>query len=154
MSKSNATELQFLQLIYNGGSIGQTSAYVADNPGSSALTDLWVALHTASPDENGTQGTNEAAYTSYARVATTRSTSTGGWSVTTGTTAGATVAPVSAITFPAATGGSETITHFSVGLTSSTTGGQILHYGTVTANIAVASGVTPRLTTGSSIRED
>jgi len=154
VSKTNTTEQQLLQLIFNAGDIGQSGAYVASNAASSAATDLWVALHTASPDETGQQGTNESTYTDYARVATTRSTSTGGWSVTTGTTDGATVAPVDAIAFPQASGGSETVTHFSVGLTSSTTGGQILYYGTVTPNISVANGVTPRLTTGSSIRED
>jgi hypothetical protein len=60
---------------------------------------------------------------------------------------------VANIDFPQATGGSETETHFSTGPTG---GGatRIFHSGTVTPNIAVSNGVTPRLTTASTITED
>lgn len=73
---------------------------------------------------------------------------TGGWTVT-----GNSVSPVANIDFPAGTGGSGTVTHFSVGPTG---GGatKIFYSGTVTPNIVTGSGVTPRLTTSSTITED
>ena len=143
MSKGNTFENDLLKLIFNATAI----ANLADNAASSPLTDLDVALHTADPGEAGNMTTTEAAYTSYARVSVART--TGGW---TAASAGST-SPVANIDFPAATGGSETETHFSVGKTG---GGatQIYYSGTVTPNIVVSNGVTPRLTTASTITED
>jgi hypothetical protein len=88
--------------------------------------------------------TNEAQYTSYARVTVART--GGGWVVTTNS-----VSPAANIDFPAATGGSETLTHFGVG-TGVTD--NLMYSGTVTPNIVVVNGVTPRLTTDSTITED
>lgn len=142
MSKSNAFENDLLELIFNATAIPN----LADNAASSPLTNLYVSLHTSDPGEAGNQSTNEATYTSYARVAVART--SGGWTVTNNS-----VSPVANIDFPAATGGSETITYFGVGSASSGTG--VLYYsGTVTPNIVVSSGVTPRLTTASTITED
>jgi len=142
MSKSNAWENAILELLFKATAV----ANVADNAGTSPLTNLYVSLHTGDPGEAGDQTTNECAYTSYARVAVARSGS--GWIVT-----GNSVSPAANITFPEATGGTETVTHFGVGSLSS--GAGVLYYsGTVTPNIAVASGVTPQLTTDSTITED
>lgn len=142
MSKSNAFENDLLELIFNGTAI----ANLADNAASSPLTNLYVSLHTADPGEAGNQSTNEATYTSYARVAVART--SGGWTVT-----GNSVSPVANIDFAAATGGTETLTHFGVGSASSGSG--VLYYsGTITPNIAVSSGVIPRLTTASTITEE
>ena len=142
MSKSDSFENSLLKLIFNATAI----ANLADNAGTSPLTNLYVSLHTADPGETGNQTTSETSYTSYARVAVARG--TGGWTVTANS-----VSPVANIDFPAATGGSGTITHFGVGSASSGTG--VLYYsGTVTPNITVTSGVTPRLTTASTITED
>lgn len=142
MSKSNAFENSLLKLIFNATAI----ANLADNAASSPLTNLYVSLHTADPGEAGNQSTSEATYTSYARVAVART--TGGWTVTNNS-----VSPVANIDFPAATGGSETITYFGVGSASSGTG--VLYYsGSVSPTIAVSSGVTPRLTTASTITEE
>lgn len=142
MSKSNSFENSLLKLIFNATAISN----LADNAGTSPLTNLYVSLHTADPGEAGDQTTSETSYTSYARVAVART--TGGWTVTANS-----VSPVANIDFPAATGGSGTITHFGVGTASSGTG--VLYYsGTVTPNITVSSGVTPRLTTASTITED
>lgn len=142
MSKSNAFENALLQLIFNATAI----ANLADNAASSPLTNLYVSLHTSDPGEAGNQSTNEAAYTSYARVAVSRT--SGGWTVTNNS-----VSPVANIDFPAATGGSETITYFGVGSASSGSG--VLYYsGSVSPSIVVSSGVTPRLTTASTITED
>ncbi|UOF80872.1 hypothetical protein [Caudoviricetes sp.] len=142
MSKSDSFENSLLKLIFNATAI----ANLADNAATSPLTNLYVSLHTADPGETGNQTTSETSYTSYARVAVARG--TGGWTVTANS-----VSPVANIDFPAATGGTGTITHFGVGSASSGTG--VLYYsGTVTPNISVSSGVTPRLTTASTITED
>lgn len=142
MSKGNTFENDWLKLIFNGTAIGN----IADNAATSPLTNLYVSLHTADPGEAGDQTTSEATYTSYARVAVARSGS--GWTVTNNS-----VSPAATISFPACTGGSNTITHFVVGTASSGTG-KILYSGTVTPNISVSSGVTPQLTTASTITED
>jgi hypothetical protein len=142
MSKSNAFENSLLKLIFNATAI----ANLADNAASSPLTNLYVSLHTADPGEAGDQSTSEATYTGYARVAVLRT--TGGWTVTNNS-----VSPVANIDFANCTGGTNTITYFGVGSASS--GAGVLYYsGTVTPNISVSSGVTPRLTTASTITED
>lgn len=142
MSKSDTFENDFLKLIFQGTAI----ANLADNAASSPLTNLYVSLHTADPGEGGNQSTSETSYTSYARVAVARSAS--GWTVTNNS-----VTPVAAITFPECTGGTATITHFAIGTAASSTG-KILYKGAITPSIAVATGVTPRLTTSSTITED
>jgi len=140
MSKSNAMETAMLLLYFNA----VTHAELAENDTTGPSANLTAALHTASPAETGTQLTNEAAYTSYARVNVART--AGGWTVT-----GNSVSPVANIDFPAATGGSETETHFSVGTGTSNF---MMYFGTLTPNIVVASGVTPSVTTASTIDED
>lgn len=142
MSKSNAWENAILELLFKATAV----ANVADNAGTSPLTNLYVSLHTSDPGEAGDQTTNECAYTSYARVAVARSGS--GWVVT-----GNSVSPAANVTFPAATGGTETATHFGVGSLSS--GAGVLFYsGAISPNIAIASGVTPEIRTDSTITED
>ena len=130
-----------LKLIFNGTSY----AGLADNVSSGAFTNLYVSLHTASPTATGNQTSSEAAYTAYSRVAVTRT--TGGWTITTNS-----VSPVATISFPAATGGSETETFFGVG-TSSLGAGHLLYFGSISPTIVVANGVTPQLTTASAITE-
>lgn len=98
-------------------------ANIADNAAASPLTNIFVALHTADPGEAGDQTTSEAAYTSYARVAVART--TGGWTVTTNS-----VSPVANITFPQATGGTETLMYFSTGKATSGAS-EILHRGVI-----------------------
>lgn len=142
MSKGNTFENDFLRLVFNATAI----ANIADNAASSPLTNLYVALHTADPGEAGSQTTSECAYTSYARVAVART--SGGWTVTNNS-----VSPAADITFPAATGGTETATHASVG-TASSGAGKLLYKGALTPNISISSGVTPKITTGSTITED
>jgi len=142
MSKSNAFENSLLKLIFNATAI----ANLADNAASSPLTNLYVSLHTADPGEAGDQSTSEATYTGYARVAVLRT--TGGWTVTNNS-----VSPVSNIDFAACTAGSSTVTYFGVG-TASTGAGVLYYSGTVSPSISVTAGVTPRLTTASTITED
>jgi hypothetical protein len=147
--KSDTFELDILKLVFNATAI----ANIADNAASSPLANLFVALHTADPyatDETATQSTSEANYTGYARISVART--TGGWSCATSTgTSKAT--PVAAITFGACTAGSNTITHWSVGVASSGAT-KILYAGAVSPSISVSTGVTPQLTTSSYVQED
>ena len=142
MSISDATENNLLKLIFNA----TAWANYADNAASSPETNVVCALHTADPGDSGTMSTSESAYTSYARVNVART--TGGWTVTNNS-----VSPVAAISFPAGTGGSGTVTHFSTGKSG---GGAsaILFSGTVTPNIVTGNGVTPQLTTATAITLD
>lgn len=143
MSKGNTFENDWLKLIFNATAI----ANIADNAATSPLTNLYVSLHTADPGEAGDQTTSEISYTNYARQAVARSGS--GWTVTANS-----VSPVSTIAFPASAGGAGgTVTHFAVGTAVSGTG-KLLYSGTVSPNIVVGSGVTPQLTTASTITED
>ena len=142
MTISNTTETAILKLVFQAIAWGN----YADNAASTPQTNVDVALHTADPGDTGTQSTSETTYTSYARVSVART--TGGWSESSGT-----VTPVATIAFPAGTGGSGTVTHFSTGKTG---GGAsaILWSGTVTPNIVTGNGVTPQLTTSSTITLD
>jgi hypothetical protein len=145
MSKSDSWETALLQLLFNN----TNAANIGDATGlrgSSTAGSLYVSLHTSDPGEAGSQTTNETSYTSYARVAVARSSS--GWTITNNS-----VSPNATISFPAATGGTATITHFGIGTASSGTG-VLLYSGTVTPNISVSSGVTPQLTTASTVTED
>lgn len=142
MSIADVTENNILRLIFNA----TAWANYADNAATAPQTNVHCGLHTADPGDAGTMATSEATYTGYARVNVART--TGGWAVTANS-----VSPVANIDFPAGTGGSGTVTFFSTGKTG---GGaaDILFSGTVTPNIVTGNGVTPRLTTASTITLD
>lgn len=142
MSISNTTENAILDLIFSA----TAWANYADNAATAPQTSIANALHTADPGDAGTQSTSETTYTSYARVNNNRS---NGW----GAAASGSVSPAAAITFPAGTGGSGTVTHWSAGKTG---GGAsaILFSGTVTPNIVTGNGVTPQLTTATTVTLD
>lgn len=145
MSKSNSCENGLLELLFKNtdfANVGDASGLL----GASTPGNLYFSLHTSDPGEAGDQTTNECAYTSYARVAVARSGA--GFTVTANS-----VSPAATVSFPAATGGSETATHFGVG-TASSGAGILLYSGTVTPNISISSGVTPQLTTATAITED
>jgi len=139
-AKSNAWENGVLALVFNA-----TTYATLAGPATSPATSIIVALHTADPTDSGNQSSSECAYTSYERVTTER-TSTG-WTVS-----GSTARPTSTISFPQATGGTETVTYFSVSLSTNSTA-DLLYAGTVTPNISVSNGVTPQLTTATVITE-
>lgn len=140
MSKSNSFENALLLIVFNAVAI----ADIAENDTTSPATTLTVALHTGDPGEAGDMTTNEATYTSYARQTVARTGA--GWTVT-----GNSVSPAANIEFPQATGGSETITYFSVG---TGVANDIMYSGTVTPNIVVSDGVQPVLDTATAITED
>lgn len=129
-------ETSILALIFNATAF----ADLAENDTSSPAANLYVSLHTADPGEAGNQGTNETSYGSYARVAVVRSGV--GWTVASDTATNA-----GAITFPACTSGTPTITHFGIGPTIS--GASVLLYsGALDASLAVSSGITPSFIAG------
>ena len=138
MSKSNAWETGLLNLLFNNSNFANVGD-VTGLRGSTTAGSLYVSLHTADPGEAGTQSTNEATYTGYARVAVARS--AGGWTIS-----GNAVSNTAAITFGACTAGSNTITHFGVG-TDSAGAGTLLYKGT-TNSVSVTSGVTPSFPAG------
>lgn len=140
MAKSSAHSNEVLNLLFKGTAI----ANIADNAATAPLTNLSVALHSADPGVGGTQATSEVAYTGYARVNVARG---AGWTVT-----GNSVSPAANIDFPAATGGTATATHWSVGVASSGST-KILHTGAISPTISISSGVTPRLTTATAVTE-
>lgn len=142
MSFGNTFENDLMELIFNATAISN----IADNAGTSPLTNLWISLHTANPGETGTQTTSEAAYTSYARQSVARSGA--GWTVTANS-----VSPAADIDFPEATGGTETITHIAIG-TDETGTGKIIAYGALSSSISVSTGTIPRITTATTITLD
>lgn len=145
---SNIFEFELLKLIFNATSV----TGIADDDQSSPLTSLSVQLHTASPTDTGDMTASEATYTGYARVGVPRTSGDPGWVVAGSTSATASVKPSTNITFPQCSGGTNTITHFSIGnSTVAASTGKIFIYGTVTPNISVSNGVTPRLTTATEI---
>ena len=149
MTIADTTENAILALIFNA----TAWANYADNAATSPQTNIGVALHTADPGDAGTASTSEVAYTSYTRVNVART--SGGWTIS-GTTP-TQASPASAINFPAGTGGSGTVTYFSTSKSNASppTGTQpILWSGTVTPNIVTGSGVTPSLSTASTITLD
>ena len=119
-------------------------ANIADNTATAPLTSLYCALHSADPTSTGNQTSSEIAYTGYARVAVART--TGGWT----TASAGSSSPQAAINFPAGTGGSGTATFASIG-TASSGAGSIIWSGPITPNIVCGSGVTPSLTTASTV---
>ena len=140
-AKTDAWENALLLLLFNN----TNAANIGDATGLRGATtagQLFLSLHTADPGEAGNQSTSEVAYTSYARVGINRASGAGGFTVT-----GNSVSPATQPTsFPAATGGTATATHFGIG-TASSGAGVLLYRGALSASIAISSGVTPQLTT-------
>ena len=131
--KGNTASILYLEAIFQA-----TFTEIANllaNASGSPLTSLYVSLHTANPTAAGNQTSSEAAYTSYARQAVARTGS--GWSISSET-----ISNVAAVTFPTATGGSESETYAGIG-TLSTGSGNLLYFGALTSPLAVSSGITP-----------
>lgn len=134
MSASNDFETAILQLIFQNVAIANVGDTSGIQPSASA-GDLYVGLHTADPGEAGNQSTNEANYTGYARVGVARSSA--GWTVS-----GNTVTNAAEVDFPAATGGSSTVSYFSIG-TGSSGAGTLLFSGALQSSLAISSSITP-----------
>jgi hypothetical protein len=136
MSKGNTTENDLMEYIFKATAISWNG-----------LTDLYISLHTADPGEAGSQTTNEANYTSYARVTVARSGS--GWTVT-----GNQAVNAALVQFPQCTGGSSVCTHLAIG-TASSGAGQILYSGTLSSSLSVTNGIQPQFNAGAlTVSED
>lgn len=139
MSATNAFETALLTLYFNN----TDHANIGDAAGlqnSASAGSFYVSLHTGDPGETGNQTTSEATYTDYARVAVARSGA--GWTVS-----GNNVSNTADITFPVASGGSNTITHFGIGSDSSGAG-NLFFKGALAASRVVSSGITPSFAAG------
>jgi len=115
-------------------------------------TNIGIALHTADPGDAGNASTSEittGAYAGYTRVNVARS--TGGWSAS----SGCSISPAANIDFPAGTGGTgATATNWSTSSSSGsppTGAAAILWSGAISPSIVCGNGVTPRLTTATTI---
>jgi hypothetical protein len=136
MTIGNTFENDLQKLIFQAVAI----ADIAENDSSSPLTVLEVSLHTANPDETGTQSTSETAYTNYARVPVARTDA--GWTVS-----AAVASNAAEIAFAACGTTGATITHIGIG-TAHTSTGKLLYYGQMTAPLVVSTGVTPKIALG------
>lgn len=139
MSATNVFENGLLSLILenaNYANVGDATGL----RGSSTAGVFYISLHTGNPNETGNQTTSEAAYTSYARVSVARASAQ--WTVASGVADND-----NSIAFPAATGGSESESHFGIGSDASGTGNLFL-WGALAASLAVSSGITPSFAAG------
>lgn len=127
MSFSDYTEDAVLNSLF-----GKTSSFGA----LASRPTLYAALFTVAPSDAG--GGTEAAYTSYARVATAVS----DWNAA----VSGTVDNANAIVFPTATGGSETVTHF--GVYDAATNGNLIAWGALSSSLAVSNNITPEFAAG------
>ena len=107
---------------------------------SAAAGSFYISLHTADPDETGTQNSNEVGYTSYARVAVARSGA--GFS-----RSASVIENAALVQFPQCTGGSATATHFGIG-TDSSGAGNLLLKGALTSSLAISNGIQPQFAAG------
>lgn len=129
MSFGNTTETDLLNKLF------KNTALPFDG-----ITDIYLALHTADPTEAGSQTSNEANYTSYARVAVVRSAV--GWTVS-----DATVQNAALVQFPQCTGGSNVVTHVSLGTVSSGAG-QIIASGALNSPLTISNLIQPQFSAG------
>lgn len=145
MSKSNATENDFVKFVFNNVAMPSYGA------------TLQLNFHTADPGEAGTATTSEPTPVNYAAQTLTRD--AGGWTICdadgTPNTAGSAAKSAVAVDFPEIESGfvgTETWTHGSVSVVAT---GQILYSGALTQPIIVSALATPRFPAGTVLfRED
>lgn len=140
MSLQNFFEDDILDLLFTNVAAPNVGDAGGLQPSATAGS-FQISLLTAAPAETVNDQTNsEAAYTSYARQAVARSTA--GWTVASGV-----VDNDAAISFPQATGGSETETNFGIGSASSGVG-NLFMVGALGSSLPVSSGITPEFAIG------
>ena len=121
MSFSNYLETELLDHVFTN------SAYTSPSA-------VYVSLHTANPDEDGSGAEVTTSGTGYARQA-------GSFSVS-----GNTATTTAAVEYPTATASYGTVTH--VGIYDASTGGNLLAYAALTTSKAIASGDVFRIPAG------
>ena len=139
MSATNVFENGLLSLIFenaNYANVGDATGL----RGSTTAGVFQISLHTANPNETGSQNTSESAFTGYLRVSVARSTAQ--WTVASGVADND-----NAITFPTSTSGPESETHMGVG-SDSTGAGNLFLWGALTATLVVNAAITPSFAAG------
>jgi len=131
MPKSTSSSNSIMALIYNA----VAWANIADNASAAPLTDISIALATASGAVADTMATNIATYTNYVGQVVARSVA--GWTAP----SGGAVSNVAQITFPqcGVTGNTITSAKTGVGLGAVA----VLHYGDLNAPITVSNLIQP-----------
>lgn len=140
MSASNDFKNKILELVFKNAAyagIGDAGGLLA----SAGDGSLYVSLHTGDPGEAGPQTTNECAYTGYARVAVARDGAA--WTV-----AANVASNTGAVTFPQCTGGSETASHFGIGVDAIGGSEVLLFSGALSANVNISNLITPEFAAG------
>ena len=145
MSKSNATENDFVKFVFNAVAMPSYGA------------SLQLNFHTADPGEAGTATTSEPTPVNY--VAQTVARDGSGWTICdadgTPNASGSAAKTAVVVTFPEIEGGfvgTETWTHGSVSVVAT---GQILYSGALTQSIIVSALTTPNFPAGTVLfRED
>ena len=130
---NNLLDLYFTNVSH--ANIGDGTGLVA----STTAGSFYISLHTADPSA-GNQTTNEATYDDYARVAVARSGAA--WTV-----AAANVSNAAAVSFPAASAGSDTVTHFGIGSDASGAG-NLFWSAALDASRDISAGITPEFAIG------
>jgi hypothetical protein len=133
MSATNTFETALLNLIFANADI----ANIGNAGGllqSSVDGSLYIGLFETAPTDS-TAGT-ETAYTGYAREAVARD-------ATAWTVVNPDAKNTNAITFGASTSGPHTLTSFAI--FTAVTGGDMLFYGNLTADLVVNNGITPEI---------
>jgi hypothetical protein len=139
MSMTNAAEANLLNLLFlnlDWANIGDASGL----QNSATAGSFYVSLHSSDPGEAGNQSSNEISYTGYARVAVARSGS--GWTLSTST-----ISNTALVQFGQCTGGTATATHFGIG-TDSTSTGNLIFKGALTASLSISNGIQPQFAAG------
>lgn len=138
MPKSTAMCNAVLNLWYRATAV----ANIADNAAASPLTNVAMALATASYSAASTLASNEATYTNYARIETIPR-SGSGWTAA----AGGAISNVAAVEYAQCGASGNTITSAAIGKTG---GGaaEVFHYGDLNASIAVSNQIQPRFAIG------
>jgi hypothetical protein len=120
--------------------IEETIGAVAYTSAANTYFGLW----TAALDDTSTGSTgSEATYGSYARTLIgTANNQTDAWNAATGTTT-ATVTNKNAVTFPTSSGTANTLTY--IGCLDASTTGNMLYWASLTTNVTINSGDTPKV---------
>jgi hypothetical protein len=137
MPKATTTCNNILALIYNA----TAWANIADNAAASPITNIYMALATASYSAASNAGSNETVYTNYVRQAVARSVA--GWTAP----SGGSTSNAAAIEYPQCGVTGATIT--SACTAKATGASDIFHYGDLNSPIAVSNQIQPRFPIGS-----
>jgi hypothetical protein len=136
MPKSTTTANNILNLWYRGVAI----ANIADNAAASPITDIYIALATASYNASSDLSSNETTYTNYVRPSLDRNTTD--WSAP----SGGAISNATAVEAPQCGVTGATITSAATG--KGTGAADIFHYGDLNAPIAVSNQIQPRFPVG------